>query len=157
MTHSTARPNRWARSLLGAVALVFAASPSFAEYIEVPATGSVAEVADRLEAAAQKAGATVFARVDHASGAAAVDMELPDATLVIFGNPMLGTPAMQQDVRAGVVLPLRVLVADEDGKTMLIYQSVDAMFADTDVDTDAEFAKKMTGALDKLTAAAAKE
>jgi uncharacterized protein (DUF302 family) len=64
---------------------------------------------------------------------------------------------MQQDMRAGVVLPLRVLVADEDGKTMLIYQSVDAMFADTDVDTDAEFAKKMTGALDKLTAAAAKE
>ncbi|MEX1663402.1 DUF302 domain-containing protein [Thioclava sp. 15-R06ZXC-3] len=82
---------------------------------------------------------------------------MPDATLVIFGNPLLGTPAMQQDIRAGVVLPLRVLVADEDGQTMLIYLSVDDMFAGTLVDSSAEFATKMTGALTKLTATAAKE
>ncbi|MBN2741638.1 MAG: DUF302 domain-containing protein [Rhodobacteraceae bacterium] len=111
------------------MALVFAASPGFAEYMQVPATSLVPEVADRLASVVQKAGPTVFARVDHASGAGAEDMELPDARRVIFGNPMPGRPPLQQDICASGVLPLRVLVADEKGQTTLIYESVDAMFA----------------------------
>ena len=132
------------------------ATASFAEYIDVKSNGSVAETADRLVAAVENAGAKVFARVPHSKGAMSVEMELQDAELVIFGNPKLGTPALQQDIRAGLVLPLRVLVHDVDGQTMLTYESVDALFDGMDIADDAGFRGVMAGALEKLTGAAAK-
>ncbi len=135
-------------------ALVLSVTPALADYVSVEAEGTVQETADRLVAAVEGAGATVFARVPHSKGAMSVDMELQDAELVIFGNPKLGTPALQQDIKAGLVLPLRVLVHDEGGKTMLTYESVDAMFEGLDIAADAPFRAAMTGALGKLTGAA---
>ena len=139
-----------------AILALFVAVPAKAEVQEVQAAGSVAEVTDRLVAAVEGAGATIFARVDHAAGAQKVDMELNDAELLIFGNPMLGTPAMQQDPLAGLYLPLRVLVyADAEGQTWLAYEDPAAMFEGLEVDPNAEFVGKMQGALGKLTGAAA--
>ncbi|MEL6644806.1 MAG: DUF302 domain-containing protein [Pseudomonadota bacterium] len=143
------------RSFALTAALAFAALPAMADYIRVEASGTVTETADKLQAAVEGAGARVFARVPHSAGAASVDMELQDAELVIFGNPMLGTPALQQDIRAGLVLPLRVLVHDDGGQTVLTYESVDAMFDGLDIAPDAPFRAAMTGALERLTAAAA--
>ena len=90
--------------------LTLAAAPALADYVSLSAEGSVAETADRLVSAAEEAGATIFARVPHSKGAMSVGMELQDAELVIFGNPQLGTPALQSDIRAGLALPLRVLI-----------------------------------------------
>lgn len=142
--------------LAAALLLTFAAAtPALAEYIDVPATGTVAETADRLVAAVEGAGATVFARVPHSRGAESVGMELQDAELVIFGNPKLGTPALQADIRAGLVLPLRVLVHDAGGQTTITYESVGSMFEGLDIPADAAFRDAMTGALQNLTGAAA--
>lgn len=134
---------------------IFSVAPALAEYISVKATGSVTETADKLVNAVEGAGARVFARVPHSKGAASVDMALQDAELVIFGNPALGTPALQADIHAGLVLPLRVLVHDAGGQTMLTYESVDSLFEGMDIPSDAPFRAKMSGALGKLTAAAA--
>ncbi|MEJ6398396.1 DUF302 domain-containing protein [Yoonia sp. 208BN28-4] len=127
------------------------AGPAAAEMIEKTSPKSVAETMDALEAAVTEAGATVFARVDHAAGAASVDMELDDAQLLIFGNPRLGTLAMQADMLAGLQLPLRVLVYDSNAGTIVAYESVDQMFDGLDVPLDAEFVENMRGALRALT------
>ena len=143
------------KNLCLAAAIVLAPAAAVADdFASVEASGSVAETADRLVAAVEGAGATVFARVPHSKGAMSVDMELQDAELVIFGNPRLGTPALQQDIRAGLVLPLRVLVHDDGGTTMLTYETVDSMFADLDIAAEAGFRAAMAGALEKLTGAA---
>lgn len=138
-----------------ALAVTLWGTHAMADFVTVEAEGSVADVSDRLVAAVEGAGATVFARVPHSKGAMSVDMELEDAELVIFGNPKLGTPALQQDIRAGLVLPLRVLVHDVDGQTVLTYESVDAMFDGLEIAEDAPFRGAMKGALGKLTGAAA--
>ncbi len=143
------------RILALSLAVAGTALPAAAEFVRVEATGTVAEAADRLEAAVTQAGARVFARVDHGGGAASVDMELADAELLVFGNPMLGTPALQADLRAGLVLPLRVLVYDDGGQTVLLYENPADMFAEFDVPADAEVVQRMTGALGNLTGAAA--
>ena len=143
------------KNLFTALLFGFVAGPAAAEYIRIEAEGSVTETADRLVAAVEGAGATVFARVPHSKGAMSVDMELQDAELVIFGNPKLGTPALQEDIKAGLILPLRVLVHDDGGQTVLTYQSVDAMFEGLDIAGDAKFRDVMSGALGKLTNAAA--
>lgn len=145
---------KWA--LAFSLMATMAGSNGFAEeFVRVEAEGSVPEVVERFVATVEGAGATVFAQVNHGAGAAAVDMPIPDSVLVIFGNPQLGTPALAADPRAGVVLPLRVLVHDDGGQTVLSYQSVDALFETLDVPGDAAVRTAMEGALSRLTTAAA--
>lgn len=132
------------------------ATPAFGDVTKVAGSGSVAQVMDALETAVNGAGATVFARVDHSAGASSIGMELDDAQVLIFGNPKLGTAPIQQDPIAGLFLPLKVLVfSDADGQTWLVYENPADMFDGLNVNPDAPFIGKMTGALAALTAKAA--
>jgi uncharacterized protein (DUF302 family) len=84
---------------------------------------SARETMDRLAAAATAKGMTVFARVDHAAGAAAVGLALRATELLIFGNARGGTPLMQADQTMGIDLPLKALVyQDAAGEVWLAYQ-----------------------------------
>lgn len=77
---------------------------------------------DRLEAALRDKGITLFARIDHAAGAASVDMPLRPTELIIFGNPKAGTPLMQARQSIGIDLPLKMLGwQDAAGKVWLSY------------------------------------
>ena len=80
------------------------------------------ETMDRLQAEIRAQGMTVFARVDHAAGAAEVGLTLPPTELIIFGNARGGTPLMQFVQTVGIDLPLKALVwEDTAGKTWLSY------------------------------------
>ena len=77
---------------------------------------------DRLEAEIRAQRMTVFARVDHAGGAAVVGLKLAPTELIIFGNASGGTPLMQASQTTGIDLPLKALVwEDAAGKTWLSY------------------------------------
>jgi uncharacterized protein (DUF302 family) len=78
------------------------------------------ETMDRLEAAVRAKGMTVFARIDHAAGAAEVGLMLRPTELLIFGNARGGTPLMQAMQTLGIDLPLKALVwQDAAGDTWL--------------------------------------
>jgi uncharacterized protein (DUF302 family) len=77
---------------------------------------------ERLQAEIRAQGMTVFARIDHAAGAADVGLTLPPTELVIFGNARGGTPLMQSVQTVGIDLPLKALVwEDTAGTTWLSY------------------------------------
>jgi uncharacterized protein (DUF302 family) len=77
---------------------------------------------ERLEAEVKARGMTVFARIDHAAGAAAVGLTLRPTEVVIFGNANGGTPLMQSTQTVGIDLPLKALVwQDAAGSTWLSY------------------------------------
>jgi len=135
--------------------LALSTLPAAAEVVHKHSPHSVAQTMDRLSAAVEGAGATVFARVDHAGGAAKVDMELRPTQLLIFGNPKLGTPAMLDNQTAGLDLPLRVLAyEDADGQVHVTYHTPASMGEAHGLPADAKYLKMMTGALDKLTSKA---
>jgi uncharacterized protein (DUF302 family) len=80
------------------------------------------ETMNRLEAEVKARGMTVFARVDHAAGAADVGLQLRPTDLLIFGNAKAGTPLMQSMQTIGIDLPLKALVwQDASGSTWLSY------------------------------------
>src|SRR5262249_37012074 len=89
------------------------------------------ETMTRFEAEVRARGMTVFAHVDHATGAAAVrhaggaagvGLPLRPTDFLIFGNAKGGTPLMQSTQTTGIDLPLKALVwQDEDGATWLSY------------------------------------
>ena len=80
------------------------------------------ETMDRLETEIRTQGMTVFARIDHAAGAAEVGLKLPPTELIIFGNARGGTPLMQSAQTVGIDLPLKALVwEDTAAKTWISY------------------------------------
>jgi len=138
---------------LTTLVLSLSATQAFAaDLITKPSVHSVDVTIDRLAAAVEGAGAKVFAHIDHAAGAAKVDMELRPTQVLLFGNPKLGTPALQAGQTAGLDLPLRVVAyEDADGKVFVAYHNPSELSDDHGIPADAGVLKKMTGALDKLT------
>ena len=90
--------------------------------ITISSAFSVRETIDRLSTKVTSLGLNVFARIDHAAGAAKVSMPLRPTELLIFGNPKGGTPLMQDQQTAGIDLPIKALVwEDANGKVWLTY------------------------------------
>lgn len=90
--------------------------------VALPSRGTARETLDRLLQALAARQLTVFARIDHAAGAASAGLPLRPTEVVIFGNPKGGTALMQDRQSAGIDLPLKALVyEDADGKAWLTY------------------------------------
>jgi uncharacterized protein (DUF302 family) len=88
----------------------------------VPSRFGPKETMDRLETEIRTKGLEVFARIDHAAGAAEVGLNLRPTELIIFGNARGGTPLMQSVQTIGIDLPLKALVwEDAAGKTWISY------------------------------------
>jgi uncharacterized protein (DUF302 family) len=88
----------------------------------IPSNHPPKETMDRLEAGAKAKGMTIFARIDHAAGAAEVGLSLRPTEVLIFGMAKAGTALMQANQTTGIDLPLKALVwQDEQGKTWLSY------------------------------------
>lgn len=106
---------------LGAlVAIAFFAASSIASaadgMVEVKSPYSVNSTMNRLEEIVQQRGLIVFARIDHAAGAAKVGKSLRPTVLLVFGNPQGGTPFMECAQTAGIDLPLKALVWEDASK-----------------------------------------
>ena len=106
--------------------LVLAAFSSFASatdgMIALKSPRSAAETMQRLEQIVKERGLTVFAKIDHAAGAAKIDKKLRPTELLIFGNPAGGTPLLECAQTAGIDLPLKALVwQDEAAQVWLGY------------------------------------
>ncbi len=136
-----------------AIAMALSATQAFAaDLITKQSAHSVSVTIDRLAAAVEGAGAKVFARIDHAAGAASVDMDLRPTQMLMFGNPKMGTPAMLADQSIGLDLPLRVVAyEDAEGKVFIAYHAPSQLTEDHNIAADAGILAKMTGALNKLT------
>jgi uncharacterized protein (DUF302 family) len=143
------------RTLLTAAAM-FAASATLAlagPFVEKTSPHSVEVTIDRLASAVEGAGATVFARIDHAEGAAGAGMELRPATVLIFGNPKMGTPMMQSAGSMALDLPMKVAAYETaDGSVTVVYRDIGQVAAEHGA--EAPTVAKAAGALDKLTNAA---
>ena len=142
------------RSLIAFLLLTTAAH---AELVEVQTEKSVDEATEAFVAAVEGAGAKVFAVVDHDAGAASIDAPIDDVHLIVFGNPKVGTPALEIDPRAGLALPLHVLIyAHPEGGVRLAYEDPAKRLAElTGTDLPAEVTAPMAKALAGLTGKAA--
>ena len=88
----------------------------------LPSSHGPKDTMDRLETEVKARGMSIFARIDHAAGAAQVGLSLRPMELLIFGNAKGGTPLMQQVQTIGIDLPLKALVwQDASGATWLSY------------------------------------
>jgi uncharacterized protein (DUF302 family) len=100
--------------------------------ITKPSKFSVEETVARFEAAVKQkeaAGFTVFTEIDHAAAAKKFGLEMRPRTVIVFGNPKLGTPAMVKTPLLAIDVPPKALVWEDDqGKVWLSYNSSDYLY-----------------------------
>ena len=82
---------------------------------------SVEDTVERLENTLTDKGLNIFGKVNHAQGAASVDIDLPPTEVVIFGNPAAGTPLMQCNRTVAIDLPQKLLVWEDDAQTFVAF------------------------------------
>jgi uncharacterized protein (DUF302 family) len=90
--------------------------------VTIESAHPAAETLTRLEQALKAKDIQVFARIDHAAGAASVGLELRPTVVLIFGDPRAGTALMRADQRTGLDLPLKALIwEDASGRVFVTY------------------------------------
>jgi uncharacterized protein (DUF302 family) len=82
-----------------------------------------AETLARLRSALARRQLEIFAWFDHSGAAKRVGLTMPDTQVVVFGNPKSGTPLMLASPLVALDLPLRVLVADDNGHAVVSFLS----------------------------------
>jgi len=83
---------------------------------------SMAETIDRLKRDVAAKGITFFAEIDQRKLAADAGLKLNPSTLLIFGNPALGSQFITAEPAAGIDWPVRLLVIeDEKGRVWTIH------------------------------------
>ncbi len=81
---------------------------------------SFADTLERLESSIASRELTVFARIDFSGDAEKVGLTLRPTRLLIFGNPTAGTPLMVVSPTLAIDLPLKVLVAEDEGGSVWV-------------------------------------
>jgi uncharacterized protein (DUF302 family) len=84
---------------------------------------TVAETVARFNGIAGAKGLRVFAVIDQAAEARQAGLALRDTVLVVFGNPAAGTPVMAAEPLSALDLPLKFVVWDDGGQTLVSYIS----------------------------------
>ena len=82
---------------------------------------------ERLQKVLESKNSNVFATIEHHKAAEAVGESMSPATVLIVGNPKVGTALMQENLLLAIELPLKILVYQE-GKTVNIrYEKIAAI------------------------------
>ena len=90
--------------------------------VQIRSNATVAATMARVGPALATRGLRLFATVDHAANARAVNLDLRPSTVFIFGNPAVGTLVIQCAATAAIDLPLKLLVWEEkDGSVWVGY------------------------------------
>jgi uncharacterized protein (DUF302 family) len=130
---------------------------TFLETVETP--NDLPTTVSKFLTIIEKKGLTHFATIDHAKNAKNVDLRLTPETVVIFGNPKMGTKLMQCNASIGLDLPLKMLFStDYEGKTTLTYTNPEYWSLKHNIKDKncLSIIKKMNIAMQNLAQAAAK-
>ena len=115
---------------LAVMSYPFAASPADQGLITKRSNYSVQETVERFGNGIKTRGFMVFTEVDHAAAATKYGLDLRPRTVIVFGNPKLGTAPMQKFPTLAIDVPPKALVwQDDQGAVWLTYNSAEYLGA----------------------------
>jgi len=107
-----------ATALLLLLASIAAASPARADsdngIVRVKSAVPMPEAISRIKADIAKKGIKFFMEIDQSRLAADAGIKLRPSTLLVFGNPPLGTQFITANPDAGLDWPVRLLLTQDD-------------------------------------------
>jgi len=94
----------------------------------------------------------VFAEIDHAKAAKKAGENLLPATVLVVGNPKVGTRLMQENPKTAIELPLKVLVYEENKVVWVRYKFVSLLVSDYKLEKVEQVTQKIDIAMGKIIA-----
>lgn len=114
------------KALMLALALIQSYAFAASGLITINSNFSVKKTTENLVNALETKGMTVFTVIDHQQGAIKVGKQLRPTTVVLFGNPKIGTPMMNCAQSMAIDLPQKALIwKSEDGQVRYAYNNPD--------------------------------
>ncbi len=97
----------------------------------------------------------IIAELNHQANADSVGLDLNPTRIIMFGNPKLGTPLMQNSQTAGLDLPQKILVnQNNEGIVTISYNNPLYLKSRHSITNQEAVLDKISGALDNITNAA---
>lgn len=94
----------------------------------------------------------VFAEFDHRKNAIEVGLSMPPTTVIVFGNPKVGTQLMLQEPLISLDLPMKISVIENKDKTVSIVFTNTAILAKKYKLKDNTILTKMQALLENIVA-----
>ena len=85
------------------------------------------ETVAALQKTLNSKGIIIFATIEHHKAAEAVGESMQPATVLIVGNPKIGTALMQENPRFAIELPLKILIYEENKTVNIRYEKIAAI------------------------------
>ena len=126
---------------------------SGSDLIHVPCRHSVKDAVVRLETQLKARDIPLFAEFDHKANAVGAGLAMPEATVLVFGNPAVGTKLMLEASTLALDLPLRILAREEGDKRLLTYRDSRASGRERGLDEG----KRNCGQVERTVAVAGRE
>ena len=94
----------------------------------------------------------IFAEIDHTKAAKKAKENLLPATVLVVGNPKVGTSLMQENPKVAIELPLKVLVYEENGIVQVRYKFVSLLVSEYKLEKIEQITHKIDTAMGKIIA-----
>ena len=108
------------------------------------------ETVAALQKTLNSKGITVFATIEHHKAAEAVGENMQPATVLIVGNPKVGTALMQENPRLAIELPLKILIYKEEKIVRIRYEKISAIAEKYHIKQNFATAEKIDTAMRQL-------
>ncbi|MGV6985420.1 MULTISPECIES: DUF302 domain-containing protein [Morganellaceae] len=79
-----------------------------------------AQTRENLVNAVKEHQLVLFGEFDHAKAAENVNLRMPPTTVLVFGNPSVGTPLMLNQPDLALDLPFHVLIREQSGEKVIV-------------------------------------
>lgn len=108
------------------------------------------ETVAALQKTLNSKGITIFATIDHQAAAEAVGESMQPATVLVVGNPKVGTALMQENPRLAIELPLKILIYKEEKIVRIRYEKISAIAEKYHIKQNFATAEKIDAAMRQL-------
>ena len=108
------------------------------------------ETVAALQKTLNSKGITIFATIEHHKAAEAVGENMSPATVLIVGNPKVGTALMQENPLLAIELPLKILIYEKEKTVNIRYEKISATAEKYNIKQNFSTAEKIDSAMQQL-------
>ena len=134
------------------ISMNFSAQSQDSQFFTAKSEYDFKQTVGRLKKNFKANNIAIFAEIDHAKAAKKSQENLLPATVLVVGNPKVGTHLMQENPKTAIELPLKVLVYEENGAVWVRYKFVSLLVSEYKLEKTEQVTHKIDTAMGKIIA-----
>ena len=134
------------------ISMNFSAQSEDSQFFTAKSEYDFKQTVGRLKKNFKANNIAIFAEIDHAKAAKKSQENLLPATVLVVGNPKVGTHLMQENPKTAIELPLKVLVYEENGVVWVRYKFVSLLVSEYKLEKTEQVTHKIDTAMGKIIA-----